>query len=194
MNLKGITLASLCLSFILLVPGVVRPILSIKMSTKIDAGIASFDSKMLDKERSIIGTVSDLKQDGRYLVAFLILLFSVLIPIGKGLFLTAALFLQEKSKKLRSYQIVNSIAKWSMADVFVVAIFLVFLSTNGKVMAESLDINLFGMVLNVQIHSILVAEFLDGFYFFLRYCLISLASTHLVKRYLIKEQILSNLQ
>ena len=52
------------------------------------------------------------------------------------------------------FAFVRSISKWSMADVFVVGVFVAFLASNAT---PNMD---------AQIHS--------GFYFFTAYCLVSL--------------------
>jgi paraquat-inducible protein A len=52
------------------------------------------------------------------------------------------------------------ISKWSMADVFVVGVFLSFLATRSN------------KDINAWLH--------DGFYFFLAYCLISILATQIM--------------
>ncbi|MEO0779788.1 MAG: paraquat-inducible protein A, partial [Bacteroidota bacterium] len=59
------------------------------------------------------------------------------------------------------FQFVRAIGKWSMADVFVVGVFLAFLATRSN---ENI---------NAALH--------PGFYYFLAYCLISLLAIQVMK-------------
>ena len=79
-------------------------------------------------ENTIVGGVVDLVQYGSYFVALIVFLASVVIPIGKFLAI-AYLALSVKSAAVirghgrqRLYEVVEFIGRWSMIDVFVVAI------------------------------------------------------------------------
>jgi hypothetical protein len=73
---------------------------------------------------SILSTASTLAGTGKGAVAALVVVFSVVTPIAKILLSLAVL--QSASQKVRktAHQIVGAIGKWSMADVFVVAILI----------------------------------------------------------------------
>jgi uncharacterized paraquat-inducible protein A len=58
------------------------------------------------------------------------------------------------------------ISKWSMADVFVVAIIVAYLAANATQQTETL------FSLN--------AQFMPGFFYFLSYCILSIASAQLL--------------
>ncbi|MEL6988227.1 MAG: paraquat-inducible protein A, partial [Bacteroidota bacterium] len=68
-------------------------------------------------------------------------------------------------KNSKLYGFVKYIGKWSMADVFVVAIFLGFLAFNN-------------MQTGIQTRS----HVLLGLYFFLTYCVVSIVSSSFIKR------------
>lgn len=80
------------------------------------------------KESTILEGVLDLMQHGDHLVAIIIFLASVFIPVAKFVtiaFLAATLarpHRRETHQLLRLYDIVEFIGRWSMIDVFVVAI------------------------------------------------------------------------
>jgi uncharacterized paraquat-inducible protein A len=120
-----------------------------------------------EKTRSILGTSRELFDTGNHVVGFLILLFSVIIPVTKGLLLLVSALIKELRIKGHSYNIANLISKWSMADVFVVAIVVAYLAANA-----SRDM---GEIFTLQ------ARFEPGFYFFLGYCVLSILSAQLMK-------------
>ena len=65
------------------------------------------------------------------------------------------------SKCFGLFNFVKAIGKWSMADVFVVGVFIAYLSTKSN---EAIS-----------------AELYEGFYYFTGYCLISLAAIQAMK-------------
>lgn len=86
-------------------------------------------STLLDKtESTIVGGAIDLMHHGSYGVAAIVFVASVLIPVGKfiaigylALDLTPST-LMNKHQRHRLYEVVEFIGRWSMIDVFVVAI------------------------------------------------------------------------
>ena len=126
------------------------------------------DIEAYSKTRSILGTIQDLHQAGYVLVAFLIGLFSVIVPVVKSILLVIAALAAQTRLGQVSLTISKLIGKWSMADVFVVAIIVAFLAANATSETEEL------FTLN--------ASFAEGFYFFLAYCLLSIASTYFLQR------------
>ncbi|MBV1882354.1 MAG: paraquat-inducible protein A [Pseudomonadales bacterium] len=149
-----IGLALILVSFGLLIPGLYLPLLNINVTFS----MMGMEMEILDETRSILQTIETLYREGNALVAGLILLFSVVVPLAKGLSLIAALFLKSPVARRRIDSLVRAISKWSMADVFVVGILVAFLS--AKAMAN----------MSSTLHS--------GFYFFLGYCLVSIASLY----------------
>ena len=175
------------ISFLLLIPGLTQPILSFKMETKVDAKVKKFSTTGLEKTRSIVGTVKELLEIKRYLVAFLILLFSILIPVVKIIMLLISLFHKDSSKKKKYFNFVNSIGKWSMADVYAVGIFIVYLSTAGREQTKAFDMRFLGMEIPVKITTIMSSSLESGFYYFTSYCIVSILSLHFIKSSLTKQ-------
>ncbi|MEK6624078.1 MAG: paraquat-inducible protein A [Bdellovibrionota bacterium] len=184
---KIISLVLIVISLSLLVPGLVQPIFKLTLTTEIKAKIGEFKSVGLDKNRSILSTVKDLHDDDRNFVAFLILLFSVLVPFIKVILLLWGLLFAKMPQKEKFFNFVNTIGKWSMADVFVVAIFIAYLSTTGQGSAKTFEVSYLGLVVPVSVSTMFESSLGIGFYFFLSYCLISIASLHFVKAHLSKE-------
>jgi len=118
------------------------------------------------KTRSILGTVRELADSRNYLVAFLISLFSVVVPIGKGVLLVNGFTRRESTLARAGAGIGHAISKWSMADVFVVAIMVAYLAANATQHTDEIFT--------------LTARFGPGFYYFLSYCLLSILSAQLL--------------
>lgn len=79
-------------------------------------------------ESTIVGGVFELIDYGSYAVAFIVFFASVVIPIGKFLaIIYLAISVQRRSfhnkhGRHKAYELVEFIGRWSMIDVFVVAI------------------------------------------------------------------------
>ena len=135
-------------SFVLLFFGVTEPMLTMKAEI---AGRELFNYK-----RSILEAVKDHYEGGNYLVSFLILLFSIMIPVFKGVVILWVFGFGDSNKKRLAHGFVFRIGRWSMADVFAVGVFIAYL---GGAAIESLD-----------------AILEPGFYYFTGYCIVSLLS------------------
>lgn len=79
-------------------------------------------------ESTIMGGVIDLVEYGSYLVAFIVFFASIMIPVGKFIAIAwLALSIQRgwpmsSHRRMHLYELVEFIGRWSMIDVFVVAI------------------------------------------------------------------------
>jgi paraquat-inducible protein A len=177
-----ISLGLIALSFGLLLPGLTQPVFNLGVDVKVLSSFAEINSQVVEQSKSILGTVSDLYERDRVLVGTLILIFSVVVPFLKGLMLIGGILHKSPIIQLRLYQLVNAIGKWSMADVVVVAVFLVFLSTAENTSATKESINVLGIKLPLEIRMLMDSNLGPGFYWFLAYCLLSLATLHVIKK------------
>ncbi|MHC4453062.1 MAG: paraquat-inducible protein A, partial [Planctomycetota bacterium] len=114
--------------------------------------------------KSVIDLVNVLLESKNYVVAISIIGFSVLVPFVK--LTLSLLLLLISSFRGNSFvkKIVDKIGKWSMADVFVAATFLSYLSFSN--MNSGIDTK---------------ANTLVGLYFFLAYCILSIASSQFIE-------------
>ncbi len=151
-----LALLLILVSLALLIPGLFQPLITIH--AQLD--LFGFHKEIFRETRSIWQTITGLFESNDNLVAFLILLFSILVPFLKAILLLTVLLMKNHHKKTRIYAFVHSISKWSMADVFVVGVFMAFLS------AKAMD------SLGGELH--------NGFYFFTAYCLVSLLSVQVM--------------
>jgi paraquat-inducible protein A len=161
-------------SLILLYPGVTWTMFTLTMKGKIDSSLAKINLDVLDKSSSIIQTVEDLYKSNDNLVASLILFFSVGVPLLKAVLVLTTLFSQKYKRKIFSF--VKAIGKWSMADVFVVAIFLAYLSTKDQLTHSTHTVKMMGFSMKFSLDFVMHSKLGEGFYFFLAYCLISLCA------------------
>ena len=145
------------ISFGLLIPGIFLPVLTIQGSLNLPMiGRMNLGTET----RSILGTVEYLWDTKNYLVSALIFIFSVTVPFIKGILLLFVLLPGSSRIKNLLLTVIRRIGKWSMADVFVVGIFLAYLaSASMQVFRATLE---------------------KGFYFFLGYCLISVLATEFI--------------
>jgi hypothetical protein len=155
----------------------VRKIIIERLGPQISAALQKdvAEVEVYTQTRSIVGAVQRLYEVGSPVPATLILLFSVIVPFGKAALVAAAMFMKGDRVRQTTLRLVAAIAKWSMADVFVVAILIAFLAaqastttTTGPDAAPAL----------LAFH----ASFGTGFYWFAAYCLFSLASQQLTVR------------
>ena len=120
-----------------------------------------------NETRSIAGTVKELFRSGNGFVGFLVMLFSIVIPITKILLMLVAACFRDSKHSRKAFLISSVISKWSMADVLVIAIIVAFMAANASNMGGLLDMD---------------ARFEPGFYFFLGYCTFSILSIQVITR------------
>lgn len=158
MQIRNIIAVVLLLaSLACLVPGLMKPILSIEVGANLPI-VGTL--KLHESKQSILQTIETLHENKNSLVAFLILLFSVIVPIFKAISLLLILLVKKLNNLRGLHYFVALISKWSMADVFVVGVLLAFLATRSN---DAIEANL---------HA--------GFYWFLAYCLISIAASQIM--------------
>ena len=141
-----------------LYPGLFESILTIKVGADLPI-LGRID--LQDSTNSIISTIQTLRNENNGLVAFLILFFSVVVPVLKAVLLLVVLFIPKTPRRKQIYNFVHIIGKWSKADVFVVGVLIAYLGTQSNTNVEA--------TLHV------------GFHYFLAYCLISLVAIQVMK-------------
>ena len=147
--------------------GDLRKIILEKLTPQVTAALQKGvnEVEVYTQTRSIISAVRRLYEVGSPVPATLILLFSVIVPFGKAALVAWATFITDTSHRYRTLRFVEAIAKWSMADVFVVAQASTTApgSTSPALVAFT-------------------AHFGPGFYWFAAYCVFSLASQQYTAR------------
>ncbi len=125
----------------------------------------TFDGKMIFwyKSKSILELSISLLQQGNILVGLAVPTFSIIIPLFKLIGTGILIWKPKHNGNLGT--ILGKLSKWSMADVFIVAIVLSFASVNN--MSEGIKLE---------------AALLPGFYCFLAYCMLSIYSGRFLKK------------
>tara|TARA_R110001592_G_scaffold204977_1_gene455329 strand:- start:2786 stop:3289 length:504 start_codon:yes stop_codon:yes gene_type:complete len=148
---NAVALVLIIISLVCLYPGLTKPIIQINIGAQLPL-IGEF--KLFERTQSVVESIQSLFETKNDLVAWLILIFSIIVPITKAVILLVVLAFRKLPGRKALYRFVGLIGKWSMADVFVVGILLAFLATGEN---ESIR-----------------AELYEGFNYFLAYCIISI--------------------
>lgn len=180
MKLKIASIIFLFITLGLLIMGITQPMISIKLSYIIESSFKNFSGDIFNTSRSILETSENLIKNKRVFVGIMILTFSCIIPLIKTLMILS-LHSQKLSNKMIK-KVLGLISKWSMADVFVVAIFLVFLATDGVNELQNQSLSVMGLSVNIAVKAIMTSELLNGFYYFTGYCLLSILHTQFMKK------------
>jgi hypothetical protein len=164
------------LAFVQATGGDLRKTIIEKLTPQITASLQRSvqDVEVYEQTRSIVGTVRRLYQVGSPVPATLILLFSVIVPFGKAALVTWAAFMADGAGRQRTLRLVEAIAKWSMADVFVVALLIAYLAAQASQTTP-------GSATPALVA--FDAQFRAGFYWFAAYCLFSLATQQYTARF-----------
>ncbi|MDX1594830.1 MAG: paraquat-inducible protein A [Gammaproteobacteria bacterium] len=115
------------------------------------------------KTRSIVGAVEELVRTGNSLVAVLIVTFSIVVPTFKLLLQLAVLMARAPPVRRALGRVIAAVGKWSMTDVFVMALLVAYLA--GSATGQMGDL----LAMDARLE--------EGFWYFLGYCLFSVAST-----------------
>jgi hypothetical protein len=166
--------------------GDLRKMVVEKLSPEITASLkkSARDIQVYEQTRSITGSVRHLYEVRSPVPATLVLLFSVIVPVAKALLILVALFMGDALRRQRTLHFIEAIAKWSMADVFVVALFIAFLAAQASQTPPGDPTAAPPLVT-------FTAYFGSGFYWFAAYCLFSLAAQQMTARWFSRSAVAS---
>jgi len=120
-----------------------------------------------NKTQSILGTVKELASNNNLFVAALVGLFSIVIPSLKLLLQLLYCCLPLNGFKQKLGLVICALSKWSMVDVFVIALIVTYLAGNAHGKSGEL------LVIN--------AQFGEGFWYFSAYCIFAIIASNLIK-------------
>ena len=120
-----------------------------------------------NKTQSILGTVKELASNNNLFVAALVGLFSIVIPSLKLLLQLLYCCLPLNGFKQKLGLVICALSKWSMVDVFVIALIVTYLAGNAHGKSGEL------LVMN--------AQFGEGFWYFSAYCIFAIIASNLIK-------------
>ncbi len=124
--------------------------------------------QVFESTRSLLGTMTHLIESNHLFVGLLIGIFGIIIPVIKLVLITYSSITKSQEKQEKLLKISGLLSKWSMSDVFVMAVFIAFLAMNANEDAIN----------TVQMN----AELGNGFYYFAVYCLLSIFSSQLMEK------------
>ena len=158
--------------------GDLRKMLIGKLSPQLTASLQKNvqDIEVYEQTRSIVGSVQHLYEVRSPMPATLILLFSVVVPLAKAALVLWSVFMTDAVRRRRTLGFVETIGKWSMADVFVVALFIAYLAAQASQTPPG-DPNAAPPMVAFT------ASFGAGFYWFTAYCIFSLAAQQFTRRW-----------
>jgi hypothetical protein len=157
--------------------------------TKVDLTILDeaihFDEQfMYYQSKSIIEVTKTLLQGGGIdlkLVGLLILLFSIVLPFSKMIATNVYMFVKGTRTMSALRILIFHLGKWSMADVFVVAIFMSYIGFYGLVSSQLSDMN--KQTDTMALDTINYSSLAPGVIFFTLYCLFSIIISTLIQKY-----------
>ena len=120
-----------------------------------------------ESTRSLLETMCELISHDHAIVGLLIGFFGIFIPLIKIILTLIALFLASGETRSDLLKISSLLSKWSMSDVFFMAILVAFFTVNANTQA----INTIQMSASLG----------PGFYFFATYCLLAIAASQLMQ-------------
>ena len=117
--------------------------------------------------RSLLETMCELISHGHAIVGLLIGFFGIVIPFIKIILTLSALFLASGKSRNNLLKISSVLSKWSMSDVFLMAILVAFFTVNANAQAIN----------TIQMSATLG----PGFYLFATYCLLAIVASQLMR-------------
>lgn len=166
-------------SFVFLFPGVYLSMLTINTKGSVKSVVGNFGVEFFNTSNSILKTVFDLFEQKYYFVSIMIFIFSIILPVLKSALLILIILIENNRLANKILSFIKNIAKWSMCDVYIVAVFLAYLSTGSRSSGDTHEASILGIPIDINVFVNMSAELEVGFYCFLAYCLLSLCALQL---------------
>jgi len=135
---------------------------SVLQEVNFEGSITAFEST-----RSLLETMNELISHDHATIGLLIGLFGIIIPSIKVTLTLIALLVASGQTRSDLLKISSLLSKWSMSDVFLMAILVAFFTVNANAQAIN----------TIQMR----AELGPGFYFFAIYCVLAIAAGQLMQ-------------
>jgi paraquat-inducible protein A len=158
LRVRNVLFALTSVSTIFFVVGIAAPAMVIFTIPNVPSISLSF---VLQHEvRSIFSAIVGLFSSGHWIIGGLITLFSIITPFTKTFLTIIAITTKSPSVSSRIARFLHTIGKWSMADVFVAAVFLACFALTTLEATKAIPCR--------------------GLYYFAGYCLLSMVTTLLL--------------
>jgi uncharacterized paraquat-inducible protein A len=126
------------------------------------------DVTVFHSTRSLLATMRQLVSNGHIIVGVMIGVFGLLIPLIKIMLVVTSLLVSSPERVKTLLKVNGVLSKWSMSDVFVMAVLVAFLAINANEYADDV------LQMNATLHA--------GFYYFAAYCLLAIAASQTMER------------
>ncbi len=169
-NIQIIAIACLIIGITTSMLEIIAELKNVKFSI-LGSQIHFFNQVIYYQRKSIIDVATVIYNTAPF-VSIFVILFSIVFPTTKTILLSLSIFNKKIMKNKVIYFIITNIGKWSMADVFIVALFLAYFGFNAIIenqMNRITDLEDIKILVNTSKTSLQI-----GFYFFLSYVIISL--------------------
>lgn len=140
--------------------GIIAPAMVIWTAPTIPMQSGNFEFVLQHQVRGIAAIIWELLTGGHWIIGGFLLLFSIITPLTKASLTFFATACSSKKINFRIGQILHTIGKWSMADVFVAAVLLALYALKYQQATKSIPCL--------------------GLYYFIGYCLLSMTTTQLL--------------
>jgi hypothetical protein len=157
---RAVLFALTSISVVFFVIGIFAPAMVIWTAPSIAMESGNLNFVLQHEVRGIAAIIEELLTSGHWIIGGFLLLFSILTPLTKAsltYFITAS---RSKSLNFKIGQLLHTIGKWSMADVFVAGVLLALYALKAQEATKSIPCL--------------------GLYYFMGYCLLSMTTTELL--------------
>jgi hypothetical protein len=157
---RGALFALATISWALFAIGVIAPAMVIWTAPSIPMATGNLEFVLQHQVRGIAMIIWDLLTNGHWVIGGFLLLFSIITPLTKVSLTYFATASNSKELNFKIGQLLHTIGKWSMADVFVAAILLALYALKYQEATKSIPCL--------------------GLYYFIGYCMVSMTTTELL--------------
>ena len=157
---RRVLFALTCVSVFCFVIGVLAPAMVIWTAPSIPMESGNLSFVLQHQVRGIAAIIWELLTTGHWIIGAFLLLFSIVTPLTKAsltFFVTAS---RSTNVNFKIGQLLHTIGKWSMADVFVAGVILSLYALKAQEATKSIPCL--------------------GLYYFIGYCLLSMTTTELL--------------
>lgn len=185
---KALVLSLTTISIVFLVLGISMPMIDIdarlnSFNINLMGNDLSFDEQVLYFQSKSITDVTQTLIQSRgidtKIVGMLVFLFSIIFPFLKLSLSSMFLFSERIRRSTWAKNIIFYLGKWSMADVFVVAIFMAYIGFYGIISSQLNEIAA-GDAYTVE--TINYSQLSPGALFFTSYCILSIITSIIIDR------------
>lgn len=185
---KALVLSLTAISIVFLVLGISMPMIDIdarlnSFNINLMGSDISFDEQVLYFQSKSITDVTQTLIQSRgidtKIVGVLVFLFSIIFPFLKLSLSSIFLFWERIRRSRWAKNIIFYLGKWSMADVFVVAIFMAYIGFYGIISSQLNEIAA-GDAYTVE--TINYSQLSPGALFFTSYCILSIITSIIIDR------------